>query len=545
MNPQPIQYTLFDNLLSAIRTFLAAPPAATPVHLITAFSEALQNLNVMLPPHLFYEAVECANIAISITDLEANVLYANPAFEQVTGYSSTEIVGQNESILSNKTTSSVIYETMWKCLRQQQSWSGILSNQHKDGHAYLAEVNIAPVLDVNQQTLYYLAMHRDVTNLHRLEQQVQHQKNLIESVVDSAPVVMVLLEETGNIVLANQKYKKLAAEFSATEPITWLLNAIKAQLQEKYTPHHNFTNVEVQFELGGREPAHWFACSGHWFTEIDNNTNGLLAEQSHTYFLLVANDITALKRQQEEMRTNALRALLAEAELTEGMHEMLAGAIHQLAGPINLITAAISMLKRRAQSQGKEEPLCLALQETLEKSTQVLDELRQCIPNLDHPTEPVRLVNLNELLRDLLSISTQRLLAQGIVVNWQPALVLPAILGHVGRLRSMFKHLLDNAIEAMSDSRSHRELGIRTNGDAETVKFVIEDTGPGIPEALRFKVFEPFFTTKKLARKTGMGLAAVQEIVNCHEGTIHLDSTYMNGCRMIIQFPTAHYRKKN
>ena len=58
---------------------------------------------------------------------------------------------------------------------------------------------------------------------------------------------------------------------------------------------------------------------------------------------MTAKEITTLKLQQEEIHTNALRALLAEEELSEGMRE----TFHQLQVPINLLSAALSLLKRR------------------------------------------------------------------------------------------------------------------------------------------------------------------------------------------------------
>jgi nitrogen fixation negative regulator NifL len=369
----------------------------------------------------------------------------------------------------------------------------------------------------------------------------QHQytlDSLAKVLIDTAPTIIVLLDDTETVMLTNKKYQKLADDSSSYEPITLFLKVIKDQLGKKWETLRarlgSFSDQEVRFDPGGRDHPRWFACSGNWFQETTN---------SEVYLLLVANEITQLKRQQEEVRMNALRALLAEEELTEGMRETLAGTIHQLQGPINLISAAVGMLKRRAETKGLEDPLCLTLQETLESSTQVLDKLRHCLPLSDEEEESVMPVNLNKLLRDVLSIATQRLLAEGIVVEWQPALDLPTVLGHVGQLRSMFKHLLANAIEAMTNNRTERELRIRTSSDAEMITVVIEDTGPGIPESLRLKVFEPFFTTKKSARRTGMGLAAVQEIVNIHTGTIRIDPEYRHGSRFIVQFPTAHFRK--
>jgi PAS domain-containing protein len=51
-------------------------------------------------PQVFQHTVNQADMAISITDVQGNILYINPAFTRVTGYASEEAVGQNQSILS-------------------------------------------------------------------------------------------------------------------------------------------------------------------------------------------------------------------------------------------------------------------------------------------------------------------------------------------------------------------------------------------------------------------------------------------------------------
>jgi len=101
---------------------------------------------------------------------------------------------------------------------------------------------------------------------------------------------------------------------------------------------------------------------------------------------------------------------------------------------------------------------------------------------------------------------------------------------------------VSNAIDSMGENRNkNRELRIVTQHAEDTVTVTIEDTGHGIPEHLRFRVFEPFFTTKKRGG-SGMGLATVQEIVNSHAGSISVDPQYTEGCRFIVQFPTANQR---
>jgi len=541
-------YYALDNLADTLKAFLASPPADMPANVITALAEAVLPGDSLLPPRLFYEAVEQSYFAISITDLQANIVYVNSAFERVTGYERREIIGQNKSILSDQSTPSLIYETLWGRLLQQKPWTGLLVNRRQDGERYLAEVNITPILNAEKKTAYYLAIQRDVTEVHRLEQQVKNQKALIESVVDAAPVVIALFDEQGQLILGNQKYQRLLKELHGHEPANIFLKTIQEVLGDQWSllraKMGSFNDQEVQIDPGGYHHPRWFVCSGTWFQERDGSADAFFEVRQQSYLLLVANEVSLLKRQQEELRMNALRALLAEEELTEGMRETLAGAIHQLQGPMNLISAALEMLKRRAQTQGNEHNhyLCKTLQETLAASNQALENLHQGLPP-ENQGEIASPINLNQLLRDVLTIFTHQFLTQGVVVDWKPALVLPSLLGHISRLRGMFKQLIDNAIDAMKNNHHERELRITTAHDEQMIRVIIEDTGSGIPAQWRFKVFEPFFTTKKAERRTGMGLAAVQETVNLHAGTIHIDPDYTSGTRFILQFPTAQARE--
>ena len=126
-----------------------------------------------LLPEAFRQMAEHAPIAISITDLKANILYANRAFSSTTGYSREEVIGKNESLLSNGTTPRLVYQALWSRLAQKKPWSGVLVNRRKDGSLYLAELTVAPVFDEHGQTLYYLGMHRDSDEHHRRSELLQ------------------------------------------------------------------------------------------------------------------------------------------------------------------------------------------------------------------------------------------------------------------------------------------------------------------------------------------------------------------------------------
>jgi nitrogen fixation negative regulator NifL len=175
----------------------------------------------------------------------------------------------------------------------------------------------------------------------------------------------------------------------------------------------------------------------------------------------------------------------------------------------------------------------------MQKSREVLDTLRACIP--DHNNEAMQSVDLNEVLADVLKLTTASLLGAGIVVDWVPATGSAVISGHPAELSNLFKQLISNAIEAVNEKRGgQRELRITCTSRADYMEIFVEDSGPGIAEELRYKVFQPFFTTKGAARQhLGLGLAMAQEIVTSHNGTIDIDPAFRAGCRVRVQLPFA------
>jgi nitrogen fixation negative regulator NifL len=144
------------------------------------------------------------------------------------------------------------------------------------------------------------------------------------------------------------------------------------------------------------------------------------------------------------------------------------------------------------------------------------------------------MVNVNDLLRQVLVLETDRLLAAGIVVDWRPAPLLPPLSGHQDSLRSLFKHLIENAIQALNESgRPQRELLLATRQLDGAVEVAIQDNGRGIPHGDRYRVFEPFYIGWRNRRgRAGMGLAMAQEIVTAHGGSIEVDPDYQDGCRL-------------
>ncbi len=533
-------------LFDTISRFLASPPEGTPVEILDAFT--FQYQKTYLPPKLFLETVEQAPIAISITDPKAQILYVNAAFEALTGYVREDVIGKNESLLSSKSTPASVYEDLWNTIQARRVWRGALVNHRKTGEEYLAELIISPVLTKPGEIGYFLGMHRNITEVHQLEQRLKFQKILTESALDAAPVVMAMISSEGTILLHNQAYQRLRKDFKNDEPARLFLNALERELgtdlsclceanKNKTTEQNKgFSNIEVRIDPPARNPR-WFACSGVRVHELDEDVHHYFSPNAgqRCYLLLVANEITAARQRIQEARMNLIRGSMSDQQTNQTLREAMSAAIFKLQAPLNIIKAALAMPAQNDAQTG----LRSVLQQALETGEEAMQSLRYALPV--QVMEQSSLVNLNEVLHEVIQLSTDKLLANGVVVDWRPAPVLPSVIGQANALRRLFKYLIDNAICAVNEVQSeYREVRLQTSVQGRELRVEIIDNGCGIEENERLKVFEPFFCGWRQNKgHAGMGLSMAREIALDHNGNIEIDADFLGGCRIFVCLPLA------
>src|SRR5208283_3052297 len=138
-------------------------------------------------------------------------------------------------------------------------------------------------------------------------------------------------------------------------------------------------------------------------------------------------------------------------------------------------------------------------------------------------TTEFRSTDLNQVVRDTLSLLEHQFKTAQIIVDLELAEELPPIHGNSGKLQQVFLNLLLNAKEAMPGGGRMR-VSTAVNGQ---VVALISDSGSGIaPEHLK-RIYDPFFTTKTLSgdkRGTGLGLSVSYGIIQEHAGKIHVES---------------------
>ena len=124
------------------------------------------------------KAVEQAAEAVVITDVQANIQYVNPAFEETSGYLSSEVLGKNPRILKSGRHAKDFYDRMWRILSSGQVWRGRLTNKKKDGTLYEETASISPIKDSQGQIVNYVAVKRDMTAEAILQRQLLHAQKM-------------------------------------------------------------------------------------------------------------------------------------------------------------------------------------------------------------------------------------------------------------------------------------------------------------------------------------------------------------------------------
>jgi PAS domain S-box-containing protein len=117
-------------------------------------------------------ALGAAANGIVITGADGNIIWANPAFEELTGYQLAEIVGKSTSILKSDEQDGEFYAEMWATISAGNVWRGELTNRRKDGSVFPEEMIITPVPGRDGKIENYIAIKQDITERRRAQKEM-------------------------------------------------------------------------------------------------------------------------------------------------------------------------------------------------------------------------------------------------------------------------------------------------------------------------------------------------------------------------------------
>src|SRR5579859_83292 len=108
-------------------------------------------------------ALRTAPSAIAITDRSGTILWTNPAFSTLTGFSADEALGKNPRILKSGLHERDFYKKLWATILSGKTWYGEFTNRRKDGGLYHDEHTITPVRSESGEITHFVAIMHDIT----------------------------------------------------------------------------------------------------------------------------------------------------------------------------------------------------------------------------------------------------------------------------------------------------------------------------------------------------------------------------------------------
>lgn len=134
---------------------------------LVLINDITQKLKFEAQIRLLSRAVDQTKNSIIITSIEGNIIYVNPQFEIVTGYSSLEVLGKTPRIFSGGSKSKKEYKELWETILAGKEWKGEFLNKKKSGEFYWESALITPVKDKDGLITNFIAVKEDITEQKR------------------------------------------------------------------------------------------------------------------------------------------------------------------------------------------------------------------------------------------------------------------------------------------------------------------------------------------------------------------------------------------
>ncbi|MCP4419067.1 MAG: GAF domain-containing protein [Chloroflexi bacterium] len=116
-----------------------------------------------------FAVLESAGEGIILTNMQAQIEYANPAMERLSGYSREEVQEQNPRIYGSQQVPKSTFNEMWHNLLNRRRWVGELINQNKNGENYDVAVTITPIVDAANKVTGYISVQSNISRLKEVE----------------------------------------------------------------------------------------------------------------------------------------------------------------------------------------------------------------------------------------------------------------------------------------------------------------------------------------------------------------------------------------
>jgi len=252
-----------------------------------------------------------------------------------------------------------------------------------------------------------------------------------------------------------------------------------------------------------------------------------------------------LEKSEKELKKDKEQLLISEKELSIAKEKaeasnhfkdaFLANLSHEIRTPLNSIVGFSSLLGNMQQKKEAKEYVS------------IIKHNSDLLLKLVNDAVSITLLQTGQIpfVKEAVEVcSLCQSLAQDYAQKAKPNVIVKADLPEEAiclntdatRIRQILENLLSNAVKFTNEGHITLSLELTEAGDA--VHFIVTDTGCGIPETIQDKIFDSFQKMDSFVQGMGLGLTVCKQIAQYLNGSIHLDTEYKKGTKMIFTHPT-------
>ena len=238
----------------------------------------------------------------------------------------------------------------------------------------------------------------------------------------------------------------------------------------------------------------------------------------------IVEDMTEHVRLEEQLR---------QSQKMEAVGKLAGGVAHDFNNLLQAMLSQSQIFRVHAHDAERVSAVAVELEQLINRGASLT---RQLLLFSRRETVKPQQLDLNESVRTATTMLL-RLVRANIALEIELAGEDLPVQADRGQIEQVLVNLVLNAADAMPDGG---RLVVRTGAaGSEHVLIEVEDTGHGIPDAIRERIFDPFFTTKAVGKGTGLGLSVVHGIVSQHGGRVEVESAPGHGSTLRILLPRA------